>query len=72
MPLVDTGSEEIIHWLWRASKATLGSLTRAYGPAGEAYTVVDGKNPPDQFEPPLVEVPQPMFDDPPSVKRPDW
>jgi hypothetical protein len=55
------------------SKLTAGSVARAAWPAGVANTVRLGRKPPVQDPPSSVEVAQPMFDEPPPLKkRPAW
>jgi hypothetical protein len=70
VPAPGSGSDTISHVLWAASKATLGSLTRANVPP--AKVVIPGRNPLFQELPPSPERAQPMFDAPPSKNRPTW
>src|SRR5919202_849087 len=66
-----SASDETIQTLCRASNATDGSLTRAYGPAGLVKTVIPGITPLVHETPLFVEVAQPMSDAPPLKKRPN-
>src|ERR687883_1723748 len=66
-----SASEETIQTLCLRSKATDGSLTRAYGPGGFVKPVIPGMTPLTHDVPPFVEVAQPMSDAPPSKKRPN-
>jgi hypothetical protein len=56
--------------LWRASKATDGSVARSYGPGGFVYGVIPGRTPLVHERPLLVDVAKPMPVAPPSVKTP--
>src|ERR671925_1704794 len=68
--LASSASPETIQTLCFASKATDGSLIRAYGPGGVELTVMPGSCWAVHDEPLFVETETPMSDDPPSVKRP--
>src|SRR5207247_2404789 len=75
--LGNSGIEEISHTPWRASNATLGSLTRSNGPSGfengPALNVRPGRKlDVSQLAPPLDERAQPMSEAPPLKKRPTW
>jgi hypothetical protein len=72
VPLERMPSEEISQTLWRASKATAGSLMALNDPGGLATVVVPGRNPLVQVVPPSVERAQPMLADPPPKTRPTW
>jgi hypothetical protein len=73
-----SGIEEIIHALWAASKATVGSLVRSNGLFGSpngasALKVWAGRNVgASQVVPPSPERTAPMSVAPPSKKRPTW
>jgi len=72
LTLALSASEETIQTPCLASKATDGSLTRAYGPGGFVKGVIPGMTPLVHDTPLFVDVAQPMSDAPPSKKRPSW
>ena len=49
-----------------------GSLARGYGPGGALNWVRPGRKPDFHVFPASVVVAQPMFEAPPSLKRPLW
>src|SRR5919199_1175264 len=71
LTLALSASDETIQTLCLRSKATDGSLTRAYGPAGFVKPVIPGMTPLTHDVPLVVDVAQPMSDAPPSKKRPN-
>ena len=70
LTLAFSASDETIQTLCRASNATDGSLTRAYGPGGAVYTVIPGSACDVHDVPLLLETETPMSEAPPSLKRP--
>src|SRR5919204_4783970 len=66
-----SASDETIQTLCLRSKATDGSLTRAYGPGGFVKGVIPGMTPLVHDVPLFVDVAQPMSDAPPLKKRPN-
>src|SRR6266852_6893575 len=67
-----SGIEEMSQTLCLASKATEASLTRSYGLLGSTWKVRPGRTPLVKCAPLLVDVANPMSDDPPLKNRPTW
>src|SRR4029453_10632729 len=67
-----SGSDEISQTRWAASYATLGSLTRSYGPDPPELNV-RWRNPgAPHVAPPSAERTKPVSLAPPPKKRPTW